>query len=591
MYQPSPKLAPLQALIAAGKADQARAQLARLLQRSPGDPEASATMAAALGALGHKDQAAFYARKAVESARDDPARHVAAGDMLAALGLHDEALAAYARAAQLRPADLSVQLGLLNYLYGSGRLVDAESAARGAIRNCPGAPEPRLMLAFVLMGLARAPDADAALSEALAAFPDTLALATARAASANYLPDADPAAVFDLHRAYGRMLDRLMSATPVPFGAPFEPDRRLRVAIISPDFRTHSVSFFIEALLAHADISHVELIGVSTVDYEDATTARLRSLAARTGSWRTWPGFPDRDLAERLRREKIDIAVEIAGHGYRHSLGALHLRAAPVQVSYMGYPNTTGVPAIDFRIVDSLTDPPGAEAFAVEKLIRLDPCFLCYTPAPGAPAPAARPPDGPIVFGSFNNLSKLNDGAIRRWARVVASVNGSRLLVKNLSLGDAKVRHAVAARFAAAGFPADRLDLIPPAAELGAHLSMYARVDIALDTFPYCGTTTTCEALSMGVPVVSMAGPTHASRVGLSLLRAAGLADLCAGDEAGYIRIASALAKDQARLASLRATLRPTLLASPLCDGPAFARRFVGALRSAWRDRCRAPSA
>jgi predicted O-linked N-acetylglucosamine transferase (SPINDLY family) len=601
MPPPADRLAPLQQMIAAGRAEQARAALARLLQRSPRDPEACATMAAALAGLGQREQAAFYADRAMEAAGGSPARLAATADLLARLGLEDAAAAAHGAAAARNPADGMIQLARLNFLLGSGRLVDAVEAGTAAVAACPAVPELRLILAFAQMGLARAADAQATLAEAAARFPDHPGVATARAASANYLDDADPAAVLELHRAYGRLLERIEPASTPAWNIDFDPARRLRVAVISPDFRTHSISYFIEALFSHADPAQVELVGVSTVGYEDPTTARLRALTERSGGWRCWPDLPGRDLADRLRRERLDVAVDIAGHSFRHSLAALHHRAAPVQVTYMGYPNTTGVGAVDARIVDSTTDPPGADAFAVERLVRIDPCFLCYTPPSDAPdpdpvPPSLRPPtatpgaaaDGCITFGSFNNLSKLNDVTLRTWARALRAVPGSRLALKNLALGNPRVREDLLRRLVAAGIDRERVDLLPPGADTASHLSAYSRIDAALDTYPYCGTTTTCEAMHMGVPVVSRAGRTHASRVGLTLLKAVGLEGLCAPDEDGFVQAAARLAVDRARLADLRRTLRARLAASPLRDGPAFASRFIDALRGLWRARCAA---
>src|SRR5690606_27108078 len=263
-------------------------------------------------------------------------------------------------------------------------------------------------------------------------------------------------------------------------------------------------------------------------------------------------------------------------------------RAAPIQASLIGYPNTTGVAAIDYRFTDTFADPPGADDRHAERLIRLDPCFLCYDPPRDAPDPAHEPNGDTITFASFNAAMKINDPLIALWSRLLAEVPAARLLLKAFDFRDAALRDAIRARFAAAGADPARIEILPPIADSGGHLALYRRVDIALDTFPYHGTTTTCEALYMGVPVVTLAGRTHAARVGVSLLNAVGLPDLIANTPDDYIATARGLAADPARRASLRETLRQRVLDSPLCDGPAYAARFTDALRTIWRDWCAA---
>jgi predicted O-linked N-acetylglucosamine transferase (SPINDLY family) len=302
-------------------------------------------------------------------------------------------------------------------------------------------------------------------------------------------------------------------------------------------------------------------------------------------------GVPDGQLIEQIRGDRVDILVELSGQTHGNKLGAVRLRGAPVQVTYCGYPNTTGVPAVDYRIVDSLTDPsPGADRLAVEKLIRLDPCFLCYTPREDAP-PIAEPPsrkNGSITFGSFNSLKKVTPSTLALWCRLVREVPGSRLVIKSGTAFARSAREHLTREILSHGLAQTRFDLLERNEAKFEHLATYEQVDIGLDTFPYHGTTTTCEAMWQGVPVVSLVGDVHAARVGLSLLSAVGLAELAARTPDEYLEIAMALAADPARLASIRSTLRPRMQASVLCNAPAFARRFEGALRHAWRTFCAA---
>jgi predicted O-linked N-acetylglucosamine transferase (SPINDLY family) len=243
---------------------------------------------------------------------------------------------------------------------------------------------------------------------------------------------------------------------------------------------------------------------------------------------------------------------------------------------------------MDVRLVDSLTDPVGSESHCTERLVRLDPSFLCYRPPADAP-PVQPPPSaraGHVTFGSFNATSKLNGRVIGLWSRVLERVPASRLVLKAHSLADHEFRKFVTSSFQKHGIDPARLDCLPATKSLPDHFATYARVDIALDPFPYHGTTTTCEAAFMGVPIVTLQGPMHHTRVGVSLLRTLGLSDLIATSEDEYVALAAALAGDAARLATTRAGLRQTLLASPLGDANAFATRFAGAMRELWREFC-----
>jgi predicted O-linked N-acetylglucosamine transferase (SPINDLY family) len=324
--------------------------------------------------------------------------------------------------------------------------------------------------------------------------------------------------------------------------------------------------------------------------YEDAESERLRAKAAL---WRRVGHLPPAELARQIRADRVDIAIETSGLTDGHRLAAMRYRPAPVQITAIGYPATTGVPEIDYRLVDSITDPAGVgEGQMTERPLRLDPCFLCFTPpAPGeAPAPRSeiRDSKSEIVFGSFSALSKLDDATVRLWTAVLKAVPNSRVVVKALALREASVRARVARRFAEAGAEPERVDIREPQAGLIEHLGSYGDLDVALDTYPYCGTTTTCEALSMGVPVLTLAGNTHASRVGASLMTAVGLPELVAETPEAFVNIAAELAADRARLAAIRAGLRERLVASVLCDRAGYAARLGAALRVCWKRACEA---
>jgi predicted O-linked N-acetylglucosamine transferase (SPINDLY family) len=297
----------------------------------------------------------------------------------------------------------------------------------------------------------------------------------------------------------------------------------------------------------------------------------------------------DREFAQLVFDDRIDILVDLGGHTGSSRLEAFGYKPAPVQVTWLGYPDTTGLPEVDYRFTDILADPPGAEAFHTEQLVRLPACFLCYAPRHPCPAPSPPPAltTGRVTFGSFNNLAKLSPQTLRAWAAILQSVPTAHLFIKGKALRDPLSHEQFRQKLIAHGIDITRTELQGWTTSSEDHMELYGHVDIALDTFPYNGTTTTCEALWMGVPVVTLTGETHAGRVGTSLLSAVGLNELVAGTETAYIELATRLAGDPQQLAHRRADLRDRMASSPLCDGPRFAREVEDAYRAMWRRWCR----
>lgn len=577
-----------------GKTAQAEAVLTRALQRSPSDAALNRSMAQMLLFRGDTARALYFAERLVASAPQSADALMMLANVQATAGKGQLADQTAIRALQVNPDNLEARLAEIQRLYMDYRLHEMMARCQDGLRLYPNQAELSINLSNALLMMGRGDDAVAALRSALAADPSNHALSTAICAAMNYSHSASPADVFAAHVNYGRVLAGMMlPRTPRP-PENRDPQRRIRVGFQSPDLKTHPVAVFLGAILPHLDRSQIEPVAYYTGLVEDDVSRRLRPKFAL---WRHFTGVREQDMAALIASDRIDILIELDGHFATHRLPSCHLKPAPVIATYLGYPNTTGVPAIDYRIVDSLTDPaPGADRLAVEKLVRLDPCFLCYQPPEDAPAidptpPVRRAGAGGITFGSFNSLQKINDRLIRAWKQVVEAVPGSRLLLKNNALRHAELRKITVERFAAQGFPTDRLEVMPPTASVAQHLAVYNQVDIALDAFPYCGTTTTCESLLMGVPVVSLASPPqpegmHAGRVGVSLLTNAGLPDLLADTAERYVDLAARLAVDVDRLTRYRHALRAQLLASTVCDAPAFGRRFSDALRTMWRAHC-----
>ena len=411
--------------------------------------------------------------------------------------------------------------------------------------------------------------------------PQNTRVLSARNMLLNYLPFQDRQTIFEAHKEFGVLFTEEEREV---FFNPKEPDKKLRVGFISPDLRHHSVAFFLKPLLQNLDPSRVETLLYHCHHIEDSTSSALKKLASK---WTNLNGVEDDAAADLIRKDALDILIDLAGHSAMNRLPLLARGLAPVQISYLGYPNTTGVPAITHRLVDEITDPSGeADAFATEKLIRFSPCTWSYEAPADAPAPAMPDDASSVIFGSFNNFLKVTDQTLAVWAKILARVPNSRLFIKSMFLEDPDVRKNVLERISHAGIPENQIEISGFLAATEAHLAAYNQVDVALDTFPYNGTTTTCEALWMGVPVVSLIGDRHAARVGLSLLTAIGHAQWATENEEAYIEKAVALVQDRTLRFHLRDSLRAEVAASILCDSTVQAHHFENALRQIWLDWC-----
>jgi protein O-GlcNAc transferase len=363
-------------------------------------------------------------------------------------------------------------------------------------------------------------------------------------------------------------------------------ERRLRIGYVSPDFKTHSVSYFIESLISSHDRRQFEVFCYAEVPNPDNKTDHLRKLA---DGWRSIVEMAMNDVVDCIRGDGIDILVDLTGHTANNRLQVFTKRPAPLQVTWLGYPNTTGLSAMDYRLIDAITDPEGpGDDLHSEQLVRMPNGFLCYTPDVEAPSVKVPPAlsNGIVTFGSFNNLSKITSSTLSAWARILEATPNSRLLLKNFSLADAQTRQRYLALFAERGINTKRVEFLNYIPSKSGHLESYNRIDISLDTFPYNGTTTTCEALWMGVPVICLRGDRHAARVGASILTRVGQPDLIAETVDDYVAVAGALAKDQVRLTTLRRSLRPTMAASPLCDAQGFTLDVETAFKNMWREWC-----
>ncbi len=570
---------------------EAEAVCRQLQQRHPRDPHVNRVLANALMLQRNFPQAMYFLDRCVQLAPADDAYYLFIIARLRRQISVDKVCAdLFTKSVAIDASNVDAWLGLTDSLLAMGQSRDAMDACEKALSLHPMHPDLCYNACVAMQSLGRAEESYRQADELVRQDPSYPPGRLIRAGTAMHAGGVSPEQIRDDAREYwvlrggrrgiGPALDPGVKAAAVEAAR----SGVLKLGLISPDFREHSVAYFIEPLLRGLDPSRVQVTCYSTSPYADHVTERLVKLATQ---WRTLALASIGVIADAVRRDGVHIALDLAGHTSGSGLPALGFEPAPVLGTFCGYPGTSGLETVDVRIVDALTDPAGspydAQGHSVERLVRIDPCFLCYRPDADAPAvcggPASR--NEPPTFGSYNALKKVSNAALDAWARVLQSVEGSRFVLKTRALDDARSQGDLLNRFAARGIDRSRISIIESTKTSREHLQTYDRMDIALDTFPYNGTTTTCEALHMGVPVVCVAGAMHASRVGLSLLNAAGLPELCAADIDGYVRIAGELASDPTRLSELRRTLRGRLAKSVLCDERAYAERFERAVRAA----------
>ena len=501
-------------------------------------------------------------------------------------GQVDDAIAAYRQAIRLRPAYGKALSNLGNALQAKQQLDEAIICHREAVASEPDLPAAHNNLGNVLKETGQIDEALIAYKRAAELSPESPGFDSNFVFAHHYQPAHNAVAIADAHHQWNHRHAEPLRHSIRSSRNDRTADRRLMIGYVSADYGEHPVGRFLLPLLAHHDRGCVEVFCYSGASRADVIAQRLRQSADH---WREIAGIGDQHVAEQIRDDGIDILVDLSGHTAGNRLLVFARKPAPVQVSYLGYPGTTGLKAIDYRLTDAFADPPGlTEQFHSETLVRLQYTTWCFAEPSDAPPvgelPALR--RGCVTFGSFNNLAKVTEPMLRLWSKILNQVPHSRLLLKAAGLASAGASQRVRRTLSAHGIDAGRLDLRGPEPDHSSHLALYNEMDIALDTFPYHGTTTTCDALWMGVPVIALAGQSHVSRVGLSLLSNTGLPELIATGEEEYAALAIALAMDQDRLRTLRATLRERMRGSPLMNAPAFAWNFESAYRWMWQRWC-----
>jgi predicted O-linked N-acetylglucosamine transferase (SPINDLY family) len=563
--------------------DEAVAGFQHAIALENGVAQTHANLAGALWGQGRLDEAIAAARQAIVL---DPAcadAHANLGNALKDQGRFDEAIDALERAIAIRPDFALAYNNVGCALLARGEPEAAETALRRAIVLCPDLAEAHSNLGNALKDTGRIDEALASYRRALALRPGLATAASCLLYALHFQPEQDARSILAEHRAWARQFAEPVAAEIRPHPNDRTPDRQLRVGFVSPDFRSHALGRSLLPLFASHDRAQAAFVAYSDVRAPDGITSALRGLA---DEWLDVAGTSDERLAERIRTDRIDILVDLALHTAGNRMLVFARKPAPVQVTMLGMPATTGLATMDCRVTDPYLDPPGtSDADYRERSVRLPHCFWCYQPPEDAPAPGALPAlkNGFITLGCLNQFAKVSAPALDQWIKILQSLTGSRLLIHAPA---GRHRDLVLARFQEGGVSPDRVGFCSrlPRAE---YLGRYGQIDLGLDPFPYNGGITTMDALWMGVPVITLAGRTAVGRAGVSILSNVGLTAFVASSAEQYAAIAVASAQDLARLAAVRAALRERMRSSPLLDGQRYASAVDAALRAIWQTWCK----
>lgn len=565
-------------LDAQGDTHEAAACFRRALKLKPDSYESLVNLGVTLKREGRFAEAEESLRHALDLHPRSDAALANLGSLMFQQGRIEEAFVTLELALSVNPCSVVALINMGNVLKDLGRFDAARECLEKAVCLAPKSHLAHNNLGTVLNELGRAAEAATCFRRALDLKPDYHWAHSNLLFTLQYLPGVDRAELFAEHRRYDEKYVRRFLADAAPHANSVEPERRLRVGYVSGDFREHSVAFFIDPVFASHDREQFEVFCYANQAGSDAMTARLRS---HVEHWREVASLDDDALADRIRRDGIDILVDLSGHTARHRLLTFARKPAPVQVTMVGYMHTTGLSAMDYRITDVNLDPPGSsEAFSTETLVRLPAGAATFHPPAGCPSVNELPAltNGHITFGAFNNPAKVTPEAVDAWAEILRALPESRLLVVG------RGGNAIKPSLEAHGVDAARVEAIDRQPLLS-YLALHHRCDLLLDSFPYNGGTTGLFAIWMGVPFVTLDGAQTTGRAGAGLLRPLGLGELIAVDPADYVRRAVAATADLARLAEWRRELRARL-APLLGGGEAYTRQLEWEFRAMWRKWC-----
>jgi len=545
--------------------------------------ETSYQRGAELAVAGDLDKAIEHLQEAVRQRPDYLEAYIGLGDALLSARRFASAAEAYQIALSLQPGLPEAHMNLGTALKGCGEYDAAVDAFQKALALKPNYPGAWNNLGFTLQEAGRLDDAISCYRMALSYRPVFLKAHSNLLFALCYHHQVDPKDVYAEHVRWAKLHELPLASKITQHTNPRDPCRRLRVGYLSPDFRRHAVSHFIEPVLAEHDHAAFEVYCYQNHEQVDQVTARLRGYA---DAWHESARLSDEEVTALIKRDQIDVLVDLAGHTIGNRLLVFARKPAPVQVTYLGYPATTGLVTMDYRLTDRYTDTVGiSEQYYTEKLIRLPHSMWCFRPLRAGDVgtlPALT--NGFVTFGSLNNVAKVNDEMLKLWARLLRTLPGSRLIIARVPKGSTRER--LRENFIQEGISIERLEILGASVSDDLWESTKRRVDIALDSFPYNGTTTTLDALYAGIPVIALIGKTHASRTAYSILCSAGLNSFASDSPDAYLDAAVRLAADVDALAELRRGLRARLGSSPLMDARRFTRNLEAAYRAMWRAWC-----
>jgi protein O-GlcNAc transferase len=566
------------ALLGLGRSEEAAKYLHHALEMRPAWPQALSSLGVALKQLGQLVQAEQFQRQAIALQPNFVEAYSNLGSVLLEREQWLEAEDYCQQALTLRPGYANAYTNLGVALRGQGRLSEAIETLRQAVTLHPESAAAHINLGFVLRNSRKLKEATASIQQAVTLQPR---MSSAHSSLLLVLQYTSELTMERWQNALKAFSNSLVDSRKFIHKRTLE-NRRLRIGYVGPDFRTHSCSWFFGSLLANHNRSTFEIFCYSNALNPDSVTDQLQ---AKAEHWHNIVGLSVASIVQLIYDHKIDILVDMAGHTPGNSLEVFAYKPAPVQVSWLGFPGSTGLAEMDYRLSDAWLTPEGTPEYFSEKIWNLQRPVHCYTPIsnapPAAPLPANR--NGYLTFGSFNNLTKLTDETIALWASVLRAISSSRLVLKDLSTRDAGVQKGILDVFATHGILPERITFLEQQAWIVDHLASYGEVDIALDTYPYNGATTTMEALWMGVPVISLVGNRTSSRYGLSFLSGAGLQELAVDSPEAYVKAALKLSNNLQDLSTLRMQLRQRIGQSPLCNGLDFARSVENAFSQMWK--------
>ena len=569
-------------LVGLGKLDEAVACYHWALELKPEYAEAHNNLGSVLVGLGKLGEAVAYYHRALELKPEYAEAHNNLGIVLVGLGKLDEAVAYYHRALELKPEYAEAHHNLGTVLACLGKLDEAVACCHRALELKPDYAEAHGNLGNILKDQGKLDEAVACYRRALELKPNLAWIHSNLLMTLQYCAGVTPAALAEAHAEYDREHATPLRGVIAHHENVHDRYGQLRLGFVSPDLRRHAVSFFLIRVLENLSQEQHDTIFYSDRRVKDDLTRRLQAAATQ---WHDVSGMSDRRLAEQIRADQIDILFDLSGHTAGNRLLVFARKPAPIQITWIGYTGTTGLAAMDYLLADRRVVPEGTEHYYRERVLRMPEGYLCYDP------PDAAPPVGPLpsltkgypTFCSFNNPAKITPPVVAVWAKILRRVAGERLVLKYRGLCEPSVKRRYLDLFAAHGVEPQRLEL-QPSSSFAEYLAAYQQADLALDPFPFSGCTTTCEALWMGVPVITCPGETFASRDSFSHLSSVGLTETVARDLDEYVELAVSLAGDLPRLASLRAGLRQRMAASPLCDGKRFASNLASMMHDVWEQ-------